>query len=188
MLAMFSRIPSSSSSGFSVSLGEVEDLQRLLDSLQGEVLRLGREHRVGGGDERVDRQQPERRRAVDQDHVVAALDVAQGVAHRHLAADLAGEHQLGLGEPEVRRDHGAVDRRRRPARRRRAPRRASAAPRDRRRSSRRGCPGGRRRSRARRGRRARARRGASGRWSSCRSRPSGRAPRSSPTSGGPRIR
>ena len=41
---------------------------------------------------------------------MAALDVAQRVSQRHLAADLAGEHQLGLGEAEVRRDHLAVDR------------------------------------------------------------------------------
>jgi hypothetical protein len=65
---------------------------------------------VVGGDERVYREQAEGRRAVDQDHVLAALEVTQRASQRDLAADLARKRQLGLGEPHVRRDHRAVDR------------------------------------------------------------------------------
>ena len=38
-----------------------------------------------------------------------ALQVAKRVSERHLAADLARQHELGLGEAEVGRDHRAVD-------------------------------------------------------------------------------
>ena len=37
-----------------------------------------------------------------------APQVPEGVAKRHLAPDLAGQHQLRLGEAEVRRDHPSV--------------------------------------------------------------------------------
>ena len=62
--------------GVEAVAGELDDLERLLDALQREVLRLGAEQRVVGGDERVDRQQPEGGRAVDEDDVVVAVDVA----------------------------------------------------------------------------------------------------------------
>ena len=54
-------------------LRELHDLQRLLHALEREVLRLGRDQRMVGGHQRVHGEQPERRRAVDQDQVVAAL-------------------------------------------------------------------------------------------------------------------
>ena len=53
---------------------------------------------------------PERGRAVDQHDVVAALDVAQRAPQRQLAAHLAAQRQLGLGELEVGRDDPVVDR------------------------------------------------------------------------------
>ncbi len=89
--------------------GEVDDLHRLLDPLEGEVLGLGRQQSVIGRDQGVDREQPEGRGAIDQDHVALPLQLAQGVAEGDLAPDLAGEHQLGLGEPHVRRDQPAMD-------------------------------------------------------------------------------
>ena len=89
--------------------GQLDHLERLLDPLEREVLRLGRQQRVVGRDERVDGQQPERRRAVDQDQVVVAAHLAQRPLERQLAAHLAAEHQLGLGQAEVGRDDPVVD-------------------------------------------------------------------------------
>ena len=50
----------------------LDHLERAVDALEREVLRLGGDQRPVGGDQPVDGQQAERRRAVDQDHVVAA--------------------------------------------------------------------------------------------------------------------
>ncbi len=124
-------------------LRQLHHLQRLLHALEREVLGLAGDQRVVGGHERVDGQQAERRRAVDQDQVVAALEVAQRPLQRQLAAHLAAQHQLRLGQPEVGRQDAVVDRVDRlglagehvgdgRGRRRRA-----------RRSSRTGCPAGR---------------------------------------------
>ena len=87
--------------GVQAVAGELDDLERLLDALQREVLRLGAEQRLVGGDERVDGQQAERGRAVDEDDVVVVVDVRERLAQRQLAAHLAGERQLGLGQREV---------------------------------------------------------------------------------------
>ena len=89
---------------------QLDDLHRLLDALQREVLRLGGDQRMVGGDERVDRQQAQRRRAVDQDHVVVVAEPRQRASQRQLAAHLAAEHQLRLGEAEVGGDDVLVDR------------------------------------------------------------------------------
>ena len=59
--------------GVEVLLRQLDHLERLLDALEREVLRLGRDQRVVGGHEGVDGQQAERGRAVDQHDVVAAL-------------------------------------------------------------------------------------------------------------------
>ena len=87
---------------------ELDHLERLFDSLKREVLRLGREQRVLGCDQRVDRQQSQRRRAVDQHEVVVVGDLSQRLAQRELAAHLAAEHQLRLGQAEVGGDDAAV--------------------------------------------------------------------------------
>ena len=89
---------------------QFDHLHRLLDPLQREVLGLGGDQRVIGGHERVDRQQPKRGRAVDQDHLVVAARVRQRPPERQLAAHLAAEHQLGLGEAQVGGDDVLVDR------------------------------------------------------------------------------
>ena len=89
---------------------QFDHLHRLLDALQREVLRLGGDQRLIGGYQRVDRQQPERRRAVDQDHLVVAAGVGESPPERQLATDLAAEHQLRLGQAQVGRDDVLVDR------------------------------------------------------------------------------
>jgi hypothetical protein len=58
--------------------------------------------------ERVDRQQAERRRAVDEDDVVLGVDVLERLAQDQLAAHLAGHRQLGLGQREVGGDDPVV--------------------------------------------------------------------------------
>ena len=85
-------------------------LQRVLEldeAAQRQVLGLHRHDHAGRGRERVDRQQAERRRRVDEDVVVAILDRRQRLLERALAADLARQRQLGAGEVD-RRD-GDVD-------------------------------------------------------------------------------
>ena len=79
-------------------LGQLHHLERLLHALEREVLGLARDQRVVGGHERVHREQPQRRRAVDQHQVVAALELAQRAPERQLAAHLAAQDQLGLGQ------------------------------------------------------------------------------------------
>ena len=90
--------------------GQIDHLECLLDALEREVLRLGRQQRVVGRDQRIDGQQAQRRRAVDQHQVVLALDIAHRSLERQLASHLAAERQLGLGEPEVGRHDPVVDR------------------------------------------------------------------------------
>ena len=86
----------------------LDDLERSLHALQREVLRLGGHERPVGGDEAVDRQQAERRRAVDQHQVVLLADVLERLAHDELAAHLARHRALHLGEDRRRGDHAAV--------------------------------------------------------------------------------
>ena len=158
---------------------ELDHLHRLLDALQREVLRLGGDQRAVGGDQRVDRQQSQRRWAVDQDHVVVRARLRQRAPERQLASHLAAEHQLRLGEAEVGGDDVVVDRLGSGGASRRARRRSSARPRAEGRSSPTGCPEGRGRRPACVHRCAAGRPSAYGPRSSCRFLPSARAQRSS---------
>ncbi|HEX2126672.1 MAG TPA: hypothetical protein VHF45_08955 [Thermoleophilaceae bacterium] len=88
---------------------QLDNLERLLHALQREVLGLARDQRVVGGDERVHGQEPQRRRAVDEDEVVAVAHAAQRALEGELAAHLSPEHDLRLGEPEVGWEHAVVD-------------------------------------------------------------------------------
>src|SRR3989442_14473947 len=73
-------------------LDGLDDLQQSGDALERVVLRLHRDDHATCGDERVQRQQAERRRAIDEDVVVPLDDVAtELVAQRHLAADRVEE-------------------------------------------------------------------------------------------------
>src|SRR6266545_5954535 len=71
--------------------------QRVLElheSAERQVLALHREDDPLGRDERVDRQQSERRRRVDQDEVVVVAHRRECLLERALAADHRGERQL----------------------------------------------------------------------------------------------
>jgi len=92
-------------------------IEVLLDHLQGslelyeaahrEVLALDRHDHLVGGGERIDGQQAEARRRVDADVVVVAVDLAEGLLERALAADLGAHGDLGAGQ--VDRGDGDVD-------------------------------------------------------------------------------
>ena len=85
-------------------------LQRVLEldePAQRQVLGLDGHDDPGRRDERVDRQQAERRRGVDQDVVVARLDRLERLLQRPLAPDLGRQRHVGAGE--VDRCDGDVD-------------------------------------------------------------------------------
>ena len=81
-----------------LSLYQRERVEQARQPLEGEVLGLDGDQHAVGGDERVDGQQAERRRAVDEDQVVFVRDLGERTPQHHLAADLAAQQQLGLGE------------------------------------------------------------------------------------------
>src|SRR3954470_17860848 len=70
-----------------------------------QVLALNGDDDTVRGDERVDRQQPERRRRVDEDVVVVRLDADERLLERALAADHRRERELGAGEVDRRDGH-----------------------------------------------------------------------------------
>src|SRR2546426_12231084 len=62
------------------------------------------------GNERVDRQEPERGRTVDQDHLVLPASLVQGALERQLAPHLSAKYELCLCQAEIGGDHVLVDR------------------------------------------------------------------------------
>ena len=84
--------------------------QRVLEldePAQREVLALDGNDHARGGDERVDRQQAERRRCVDQDEVVLVAHLDERLFERALTSHHRGERELGAGQ--VDRGDGQVD-------------------------------------------------------------------------------
>src|SRR5438552_1539122 len=82
----------------------LDDLEERGDALERVVLRLHWDDHAVRGDERVQREQPERRRTVDEDEVVTLGEVpAELVAEGHLAADRVEELDLGRRQLERRR-------------------------------------------------------------------------------------
>src|SRR5437899_2065880 len=95
-------------SGVEARLNGLDDLEERRHALERVVLRLhGDDHPVRG-DEGVQREEPERRRAIDQ-HVVIAVDdlASELVAEGHLAPD--GIEKLDLGCRELQRTRRDVD-------------------------------------------------------------------------------
>src|SRR2546430_6421264 len=85
-------------------LHRLDDLEKCCDTLERVVLRLHGNDHAGRRDERVQREQAERRRAIDEDVVVPVHHIARElVAQRHLAADRVEELDLGGRELEGRR-------------------------------------------------------------------------------------
>ena len=93
--------------GVEVGLDQLDVLQQLGQSLERVVLALDRDQHLVGGDERVDGEQPQARRAVDE-------DVVQPGARRSVALAAVGlqgpqqpvlpghqRHQLDLGAGQV---------------------------------------------------------------------------------------
>src|SRR5690606_38755130 len=82
----------------------VDRLHEERDAAQREELGLERDDDAVRGRERVDREQPEGRLAVDEDDVVVLGDRAQHPGERLLAGDLGDEGDLRGGQVDVRRD------------------------------------------------------------------------------------
>ena len=86
---------------------QVDRLQQLAQAVQGEEVRLQRQEHVVDRRQGVDRENAQRRRAVDE-HVVELRPVDAGglgqrVAQDQLAAHDAGQLDLGGGQVDVRR-------------------------------------------------------------------------------------
>src|SRR5580765_734281 len=75
---------------------------QLHEPAQGEVLALHGDDHAGRGDERVDRQQSERGRRVDDDEVVGRQHRRQRLLEGALPADHARQRELGAGEVDRR--------------------------------------------------------------------------------------
>ena len=101
--------------GVQVIPNEIDGGGELAEPLEGVVLALDRDqHRVGCG-ERVDREQAERRRAVDEHVVVVVADVVERRREAALAGHQRCQLDLGSGQRERGRDEVKA---RRPASRR----------------------------------------------------------------------
>lgn len=93
--------------GVDAPLDHVDRAQELGESFEGVVLALeGDEDGVGGG-EHVDRDEAERRGAVDEDEVVEIASRGDGLAHDELSVGVVDELDLGAGE--VRSGGGDVE-------------------------------------------------------------------------------
>src|SRR3954451_13119794 len=79
-----------------------ERVLELDQAAQREVLALHRDDHARRRDQRVDREQPERWGRVDQDVVVGALDLREGLLQCALAPDHARERELGSGKVDRR--------------------------------------------------------------------------------------
>src|SRR5207249_7287549 len=87
---------------------EVEPLAHLVDGVQqqrhaaqAEELALQRDQYPVRAGQRVDREQPEGRLAVDQHEVVLVADRPQQPSQRHLPRDLGDQLDLGRGQVDV---------------------------------------------------------------------------------------
>src|SRR5262245_55542856 len=84
---------------------EAHVLERLDHRVEAVGAQVDRDQPLAGRDQRVPHQEPERRRAVDEDEVVRGLRVlAQRGAQPQLAAELASQAELDLAQALVGRD------------------------------------------------------------------------------------
>src|SRR5437899_439752 len=89
--------------GVEARLDGLDDLEERRHALEGVVLGLNRDDHPARGDERVQREEPERRWAIDEHVVIPVDDVASElVAKRHLTPDGVEQLDLGRGELECR--------------------------------------------------------------------------------------
>src|SRR5439155_25904923 len=81
-------------------------LQQLAQAVQGQEVRLQRDEHLAGRRQRVERQHAQRRGAVHEQEVERLGVLFQRVAEDDLAADDAGQLDLGGGEVDVGADQG----------------------------------------------------------------------------------
>ncbi len=101
------RMPSMSTSGIEVLADHRQRVLQLDQPAHRQILALHGDDHLVGGRQRVDRQQPEAGRRVDEDEVVVLEDRLEGLLQRALAADHRRHRDLGAGE--VDRRAGDVD-------------------------------------------------------------------------------
>ena len=91
---MVSTTPSTSSDGIQVLADALDGVQQLADAFQREVLGLhGDEYRVGG-DQGVEREQVQRRRAVQDDEPIAGADASSAWRRRNSRGSSATSSRL----------------------------------------------------------------------------------------------
>ena len=99
-----STMPRTSSAGLRFDLHQRDVAEQLAQTLERVVLALDRDDHVVGRGEPVDRQQAERRRAVDEGEVVVVRAiVASARSQLQLAGERGDELDLGAGEVDGRR-------------------------------------------------------------------------------------
>ena len=101
------RMPSISTSGLRFSRIIESVFWSWIRPAHRQILALHGDDHLVRGRQRVDRQQPEARRRVDEDEVVVLVDRLERLLQRALAADLRRHRDLGAGE--VDRGAGDVD-------------------------------------------------------------------------------
>ena len=123
---MVRRMPSISRSGFTDVADLLDGVDQRREPLERVVLALHRHQHAVGGHQGVDRQHVQRRRAVDEDHVVVVAHRLQ----RHGAAAARGRRSSSAAAPRRRSGPGwrAAARSRAPAACSDAPRRAVQSP------------------------------------------------------------
>ena len=131
---MVSATPRICSSGIEGQADALDRLEKLAEPLEREELALQRHEQVPRGHQGIDRQQAERRRAVDQADVPAARrhSVRAPCSSRCARSSRRDELDLGAGQVHRRRQqveprHARGDRRSRPRRHCRSARRSSTA-------------------------------------------------------------
>jgi hypothetical protein len=86
----------------------LDRLEQVIRPLQREIRRLDRDQEVRRGDERIDRQEPECRRCVDDDVLEVVNDALESILQPEVAVDVPQEFALELGQVDAGRDDREV--------------------------------------------------------------------------------
>jgi len=84
--------------GIEIALHELHGVEQLRETFERVVLALNRDDHAVSGCQHVQREETERRRAVDHDVAVLVADISQGFAHPCFAPALIDELELGANQ------------------------------------------------------------------------------------------